>query len=152
LPRILSSSERKLFEKLLREQHGVDDPFKEYALFIYGDGKIRAVTPLAAEIAGKLRRVHQVGLYVAKLRADEVSLSIEGSQILGDKIKKNVIELNEEEARDWISAKPIKYTQRLNTRYVVARSGSLYLGSGRVSRDGRIYPQIAKWRRIPVRE
>ena len=149
LIKVLGSSERKYLQERLKAQYGIEDGFEEYVLIKAGQGRIRATTPEALEVASKLRKVQQIGLYVVKLVKSDVILSIEGSQLLNGKIKRNVIELSEPEAENWMKASPIQKPVKLGSRYVVARCGELYLGSGRASRDGKIYPQIAKWRRIP---
>lgn len=147
--RMLTSAERKHLVRRLMDQHGVEDAFESLILIRSGQGRIRAATKEAYEVACRLRKVQQVGLYVAKIVKGDVVLSIEGSQLLGSTITRNVVELSEEEAEEWMKAAPIQKSGRFEGRYVVARCGDFYLGSGRVSRDGRIYPQVAKWRRIP---
>ncbi|MEM1711844.1 MAG: hypothetical protein QXU12_05595 [Nitrososphaerota archaeon] len=147
--RMLTSAERKHLVRRLMDQHGVEDAFESLILIRSGQGRIRAATKEAYEVACRLRKVQQVGLYVAKIVKGDVVLSIEGSQLLGSTITRNVVELSEEEAEEWMKAAPIQKFGRFEGRYVVARCGDFYLGSGRVSRDGRIYPQVAKWRRIP---
>ena len=146
--KLLSTSERRYFEERLRAQYGVENGFSEYVLIKAGQGRVRAATLEAFEVAARLRRVQQVGLYVAKLVKGDVILSIEGSQLLNGKIRKNVIELSEPETERWMRASPIEKPIKPGIRYVVAKCEELYLGSGRASRDGRIYPQVAKWRRI----
>jgi len=146
---LLSPSEKKYLLERLRIQYGVEDAFEDLVLLKAGQGRIRAVTKEAFELAQKLRKVQQVGLYVVKLMKGDAILSIEGSQLLNGKIKKNVIELNEELAREWMKAAPINSPTTYSSKYVVAKCGNLYLGSGRFTRDGKIYPQVAKWRRIP---
>jgi len=147
--KLLNPSEKKYLLERLRIQHGVEDAFKDLILIKTGQGRIRAATRETFEVAGKLRRVQQLGLYVAKISKGDVVLSIEGTQLLNGAIRKNVIELDERSAEDWMKASPITGPQKYGSKYVVAKCGELYLGSGRFSRDGKIYPQIAKWRRIP---
>lgn len=149
--RVLDHSERKILEKLLYEQHEAGEAFREFILVMTGDGKIRATTSETIEVARKLRKVLQVGLYVAKYRKnkDEVFLSIEGSQLLNDKLRKNLVELSEEECGEWMHGAPIQLSTDTGSRYVVGKVDKIYLGSARVSRDGKLYPQIAVWRRIP---
>ncbi len=147
--RPLTSGERKLLENRLKRQYGVEKAFRGLTLIMAGQRRIRACTRETYELSKKLKKVQQLGVYVAKLRDEEVILSIEGSQILGDEIKSNIIELDEHEAVEWMKASPIKIKEKPKSRYVVAKHGKIYLGSGIVSRDGKIYPQIAKWRRIP---
>jgi len=146
---LLSPSEKRYLLERLRSQHGVEDAFEGLVLLKAGQGRIRAVTREAFELAQKLRKVQQVGLYVVKLMKGDAILSIEGSQLLNGDIKKNVIDLDERLAREWMKAAPIESSQLYTSKYVVAKCGNLYLGSGRFSRDGKIYPQVAKWRRIP---
>jgi len=147
--RLITPVERKYLLQRIRAQYGPDKAFEELVLIKTGQGRIRAVTREAFEVACRLRGVQQLGLYVAKIVKGDVVLSIEGSQLLDGKIMRNVVELGDEEAYKWMKAAPIPHSRGLESRYVVAKCGSLYLGSGRVSRDGKIYPQVAKWRRIP---
>ncbi len=147
--RPLTSGERRILENRLMRQYGVEEAFKDLILVMAGQKRIRACTREAYEFSKKLRKVQQLGIYVAKLRGEDVVLSIEGSQLLGDKIKVNVIDLDEDEAIEWMKASPIRIKGEPTGKYVVARHGKIYLGSGIVSRDGKIYPQVAKWRRIP---
>lgn len=149
--KILSDSERELFEKLLFYQHGVKEAFREFILIMSGDNKVRATTVETVEVARKLRRVLQVGVYVAKYRKNknEVFLSIEGSQLLNDQLCKNVVELSEEECREWMQGAPVCRSIETGSRYIVGKIDKIYLGSARVSRDNKLYPQIAVWRRLP---
>lgn len=147
--RLLTSAERKHFVRRLMDQHGVEGAFEGFVLILSGQGRIRATTKEAYEVACRLRKVQQVGLYIAKIVKGETVLSIEGSQLLNNAITKNIVELNEEEAEAWMRAAPIQRFEKFEGKYVVAKCGDFYLGSGRVSRDGKIYPQVAKWRRIP---
>lgn len=149
--KVLSDSERELFERLLFQQHGVEGAFREFILIMSGDGKVRATTADTINVAKKLRKVLQVGLYVAKLRRveNELFLSIEGSQLLDDRLSKNVIELSEGECWEWMHGAPISKSADTGSRYIVGRIDKIYLGSARVSRDNKLYPQIAVWRRLP---
>jgi len=149
--KILNDSERKLLQELLHQQHGVREAFKEFILIMGGDGKVRAATFETIEVARKLRKILQMGLYVAKYRKNknEVFLSIEGSQLLNNQISKNIVELSEEECREWMRGAPIPLSINTDSRYIVGKIDKIYLGSARVSRDGKLYPQIAVWRRLP---
>jgi len=149
--KILSYSERKLLQELLYQQHGVREAFEEFILIMGGDGKVRAANPETIEVARKLRKVLQIGLYVAKYRKNknEVFLSIEGSQLLNNQISKNIVELSEEECREWMRGAPVPLSINTGSRYIVGKIDKIYLGSARVSRDGKLYPQIAVWRRLP---
>lgn len=144
----LPRDERRRLEALMEEQFGVEEAFGGHPLLAAGGRKMKLISPEALELAGRLRGVVNMGLYVAKMGVDGVALSVEGSQLLAGRIKRGVIELSRGEAERWMMGAPIERDPARLPRYVVARMGGVYLGSGRVSIDGKIYPQIPKWRRI----
>jgi len=143
---------REKIELEAQRNYGVNDFFSEYELFMSGEGKIRATTKETAQMADYLKKIDSIGIYVAKYRKWGLTLSIEGSHILDDRIRKNVIELSYEEAKRWMGGAPIKLNphHKVEGKFVIAKYRSYYLGSGVVGRDGNIYPQIPKWRRIPT--
>ena len=148
--RVLDAGERKYFELRLKRQYGVDKAFEDLILIKAGQGRVGAVTKKAFEVAKRLKKVQQVGVYVAKISKGDVILSIEGSQMLNGKITKNVIDLDEEGAERWMKAEVMPAQGTWEGKYLVGRCGDLYLGSSRITRDGKLYPQIAKWRRVPI--
>ncbi|MCS7132209.1 MAG: hypothetical protein N3F65_00650 [Nitrososphaeria archaeon] len=148
--KLMDTGERKHFELRLRKQYGVENPFEDLVLLAAGRGRVRATTKEALEVAKKLRRVQQAGVYIAKISKEDVILSIEGSQVLNGKITKSVLDLDEESAEKWMRAEVLEVRGKYEGKYVVGKCGDLYLGSGRITRDGKLYPQVAKWRRIPV--
>ncbi len=147
----IDKSIREKIEQEAKRVYGVEEFFSEYELFMSGEGKIRATTRETKELAEYLRKVDSVGVYVAKYRKWGLTLSIEGSHMLDGAIRKNVIELTREEAKRWMTGAPVelKPEHKVDEKLVVARYRGFYLGSGVVGRDGKIYPQIPKWRRIP---
>lgn len=148
--RLMDTGEKKYFELRLRKQYGVEKPFKDFVLLVAGRGRVRLVTKEALEVAKRLKGVQQVGVYVAKILRGDVILSIEGSQILNGEITKNILDLDEEDAERWMKAEVMEFSGKYEGKYLVGRCGDLYLGSGRITRDGKLYPQVAKWRRIPI--
>jgi len=148
--KLLSPRERKFLENRLKGLYGVEEGFNDLVLIKCGRGRIRATTKETLELASRLRGIQQIGLYVMKISNGDISLSVEGSQLLNDEIKENVIELDEEQVEKWMKAIPIKTETTYHGRYVIGKFNRLYLGSARVSRNGLLYPQIPKWRRIPI--
>jgi len=147
--KLLSPRERRFLENRLRSLYGVEACFNDLILIKCGRRRIRAATKETMELASRLRGVQQLGLYVMKISDGDISLSVEGSQLLDGEIKDNIIELDEEQVEKWMKAIPIKTEKTYRGRYVVGKFNHLYLGSARVSRNGLLYPQIPKWRRIP---
>ncbi len=123
------------------------DALPPQLVFTESGKKIRCVTHEALEIAARMKGVVTMGVYAAKKLGDDYYLSIEGSQLLGPYLEGGVIEISMSEAERWMRGAPIE-REGLERGIAVVRMGWLYLGSGRVSRDGRIYPLIPKERMI----
>ncbi|HIQ29891.1 MAG TPA: hypothetical protein EYH45_04935 [Candidatus Caldiarchaeum subterraneum] len=147
----IDKSVREKIEQEARRVYGIRSFFNDYELFMSGEGKIRATTRETAELAEYLKKVDSVGVYVAKYRRWGLTFSIEGSQILDGVIERNVIELTREEAKRWMTGAPVelKPEHKIEGKFVVAKYRRFYLGSGVMGRDGKVYPLIPKWRRIP---
>ncbi|MCS7145218.1 MAG: hypothetical protein RMJ28_00290 [Nitrososphaerota archaeon] len=116
-------------------------------VFIESGRKVRCVTKAALETASTLKGVVTMGVYAAKRIGSEYYFSIEGSQLLGPYLKERVLEVSAGEAEDWMRGAPMMRTVS-EARIVVVRRGWLFMGSGRVSRDGKVYPLIPKERMI----
>jgi len=133
---------------LAEKQYGIPAFLSGLELLETGERRIRATTPQTLALAAKLRGVQSVGLYVAKTRGTELTFSIEGSHLICAEISKSLIELGEDEAKLWIAGAPIRFERPLPVRFVIGRFAGFCLGSGAVSRDGRVYPQVPKVRRV----
>lgn len=141
---VLTDDEKRRIEELLASHYGIFDGLKNYVAIATGEDRIRITSREVLEFSWRLKRVVNIGLYVAKLVGDELSLSIEGSQLFSSMIRKNIIDLSLDDAERWMRGEPLKLETAPNSRYVVARYRDVFLGSGRVKRDGFVYPQISK--------
>ncbi len=144
---LLNSSKKSAFQAMLKRCYDAED-FSDKVLIQVGEGKIRLTTNDTIRVAEKMQGVHSLGLYVAKVKGNDVVLSIEGSQLLCNRIKKNRIELTKEQSKLWMEGAPLQLEKFITARYVVAFYKDLCLGCGRVSVDGKIYPHVPKWRRL----
>ncbi len=151
--RVLNRSERKALLEELERAFGLEELPEGLVLVEGSEGKVRATTMEAYEMAQRIGRVEAVGLYVLKRTKFGVYLSVEGSQLLGDRLRKGVVELSAEQLERWASGEPVDLSEsgpRPEGNFVVVRHGPLFAGSGKVSRDGKVHPQIPKERRVPV--
>ncbi|MCS7142606.1 MAG: hypothetical protein NZ920_02245 [Aigarchaeota archaeon] len=148
----LSQRELRSLEGELKRCYGIESLPKDLVFLAAGERKLKVSRVEVLEFSRTIRGVVNVGLYVVKMTRDGSSLSLEGSQLFGESIKKNLIELSESEVSAWMTGGPIIRTDLGDVTYVIAKFKNLYLGSGRVGRDGRVYPQIPKWRRVPENE
>ncbi|MDJ0269833.1 MAG: hypothetical protein NXY59_04670 [Aigarchaeota archaeon] len=139
---------RRQIEHEANRTYGVSDFFSSYELIISGEGRVRATTPETLQLASILKKVDSIGLYVAKYRKWGLTLSIEGSHYLCQQLK-NTLELDRDDAVRWMMAAPVEARQKTSGKFVVARYHGFCMGTGVMGRDGRAYPQVPKWRRIP---
>lgn len=123
---------------------------EQFVLFESGK-RVRCATRKAFELAQNLKAVTSIGVYSAKRMGREHYFSIEGSQLFGPFLKKGVLEVSVSEAENWLKGLPLERTVT-DAGVVVVRAGWLFLGSGRVSRDGKIYPLISRERMITLGE
>ena len=151
--RVLDRSERKALLEELEKAFGLEELPQDLVLLEGSEGKVRASTREAYEMAQRIGRVESLGLYVLKRTKFGTYLSVEGSQLLGERLKKNVVELTAEQLERWASGEPLDLSElgfKPDGNFVVVRYGPVFAGSGKVSRDGKVHPQIPKERRVPV--
>jgi NOL1/NOP2/fmu family ribosome biogenesis protein len=141
---VLTEDEKKKIEELLANQYGIVDGLKNYVVIASGENRIRITHREVLEFSWRLKNIANIGLYVAKLSEDELSLSIEGAQLFSSMIKKNVVDLSLDDAKRWMRGEALKIDAPSSSRYVVAKCGDVFLGTGRVGRDGLVYPQIPR--------
>ena len=144
---VLERKDKKRFLEILKEHFGFEEKL-DYVFLINNKNKVFIVNKEIANIDLNKIRINSVGLYIAELRNDEVRLSIEGSQIIGPKSKKNIIELDEKEAREWLKGKDLEKDIE-EEGFVMIKHDNDYLGSGKATK-GIILNFVPKTRRLNV--
>ncbi len=91
-------------------------------------------------------KVDSLGLYFGTLEKDGLRLSIEGSQLVGPSAGKNVLDLDDPQARLWLSGSDVE-TGSGTAGLVIVRHGRDYLGCGR-QKGGVLRNFYPKSRRI----
>jgi len=94
----------------------------------------------------KLAFVERVGVYLGKIEEYGIRLSIEGTQILKDEIKKNIVELDEEEKETWMMGHEV-LKKNDSTGFVIIKYKEEMLGTGKASAE-KITNFIPKSRRL----
>lgn len=89
------------------------------------------------------KKINNVGLYFAKIEKDGIRLSIEGSQLIGNKASKNILEL--EDSALWMQGKDIPNTKNLSG-YLLVKCKNDFLGTGKAL-ENKILNFIPKARR-----
>jgi len=145
--KILKSTPKKKLLKQLNEQFGITElPF---LLLQFGKEKIRLYSGnLSVEelnILDANLRIENLGLYFAKEQIDGIRLTLDGIQILKQQITKNILDINNKQAEQWLKGNDLI----LNTEkgYKVLRNNNEFLGCGK-STGERITNFVPKERRI----
>jgi NOL1/NOP2/fmu family ribosome biogenesis protein len=95
-------------------------------------------------------RPYALGIYFGNIVKDGFRLSLEGSQIVGEKAKKNIVEINREQASKWMSGEDIEVGE-INTvkDYVLIKFENDILGCGKY-KENYILNYVPKPRRIDM--
>jgi len=149
--KILNKTEKANIEKQLNEQFGIKSipgiitRRGEERLFLFS-GSLNEKDISQIE---KFAFIERLGVYFAKLFDGKIRLSIEGSQTLKDQISKNIFELDDKQAEDWMKGRelPIKTGKR---DFMIMKHGEDFLGTGKASEE-KIGNFIPKNRRLKER-
>ena len=145
--KILKKKDKKRFLELLKKQFGFEEKL-DYNFLINTKNKIFIINKDLVNIDMEKIRINSIGLYIAEFRNDEVRLSIEGSQLIGKNAKKNILELNDKQARDWMKGNDLEIETK-EKRFVIIKNNNDYLGSGKSTLD-KILNFVPKSRRLNV--
>lgn len=152
--KFMNSSEKKRIENKLSQQFGI----KNIPGTLISKGKEKlflfsgALSPKDIKKIEENAIIEKVGVYFAKIVIDsrtskeQIRLSIEGTHILKEQIKKNIFELNNEQLNKWMRGEElnIKTGKR---GFLVMKYKDDYLGCGKASEE-KITNFIPKNRRI----
>jgi len=148
---ILNPREQYEIVKFLREQFGVEKipgrimKLGEEKLFLFtGDATDEEIKKIEGLVP-----VERLGVYFAKLIRNDVKLNIEGTQALKNQIKKNIFEIDEEQATKWMQGQELNIkTGKKN--FLVIKYKDNFLGCGKASEE-KIGNFVPKMRRLKSR-
>lgn len=150
--KILGKNEKEKIELELKERFGINkipgiiiSKGKERLYLFTGDLSKFPLDKLEDRII-----IEKMGIYFAKIIIDKgeekIKLSIEGTSILSEQIKKNIFELNDEQLQDWMEGKELNITHNKKGLLVMKYEND-FLGSGKAS-ENKITNFIPKNRRL----
>jgi len=144
--RILNSKEKKYITQLIKKQFDCDYSFSDYELFMNQKNKLFILSKMIAYANLDDLRINSLGLYFGEINRNELRLSIEGAQLIGKIAKKNILELNDEQAKSWMSGKDLEINTQLNG-FVIIKNKDDFLGCGRII-NKRLLNYVPKERRV----
>jgi len=149
--KILNKSEKAEIEKKMHEQFGIKE-IKEKIISIGKEKLFLFSGNITGEEIKKLSentKIERMGIYFAKIeeKTKEIRLSIDGAQLLGNEVKRNVVELQDEkDVEEWMQGKELNI-ETGKRGFVVIKHGEDFLGSGKAS-ENKITNFIPKNRRL----
>jgi len=90
-------------------------------------------------------RINSIGMYFGLLKENQLRLTIEGSQIIGAKAKKNILLLSDAQTKEWLRGEdlPIKNLKG----FFLIKNKNDFLGTGKAVKD-KILNFVPKNRRV----
>jgi NOL1/NOP2/fmu family ribosome biogenesis protein len=144
--KILNTREKKQINKAIKEQWGCELD-KELVFLLSNKERLYICHKDIGMIDTDKLRIDNMGLYVCNVSDKGVRLTIDGSQILGPKAKRNVIEISEDLAKEWLRGKDLATDAGDCSGYVILKNKDDFLGCGKVTERG-ILNFVPKSRRI----
>jgi NOL1/NOP2/fmu family ribosome biogenesis protein len=130
---IINSKERKEIIAQLNEQFGINKI--PYTIIRFGKDKIRIYS---GEISNEelLRldqnlRIETAGLYFAKQQEDGIRLTLDGIAIFKDQIKKGILELSDEQAKEWLKGNELLIQTERGFR--ILKNQGEFIGCGKAT-------------------
>ncbi|MDP7244932.1 MAG: hypothetical protein QF568_06315, partial [Flavobacteriales bacterium] len=99
--KILNSKEIKEILRLIEKQWNAKLKLN-YAFLKNNKNRIFIVNKDISKIELEKLRINSIGMYFCETRNDKIRLSIEGSQIVGPKAMKNIVEINSLQVKQWM--------------------------------------------------
>ncbi len=143
---ILNSRQAKEITGIIAE-HWDSEVKLDYAFLMNGKNRIFIINREVGNFDFSALRINSMGLYFGELKDSKFRLSIEGSQIIGPRAKKNVVEVSREEMRKWLRGEDLQKDCYGCSGFVMVKSNNDFLGCGSYS-NGNIRNFVPKTRRI----
>ena len=144
--KILNNKEIKEIYKLIEKHWGAKVKL-DYGFLKNNKNRVFVISNDISKIDISKLRLNSVGMYFCEFDSLGIRLSIEGSQIIGPKAEKNIVELDEEETKRWFKGEDIEKECKDCRGFVILRHGNDFLGTGKYS-NKRILNYVSKTRRI----
>ena len=144
--KILNSKEIKEIYKLIENQWGAKIKL-DYGFLKNNKNRIFIIGKDISKIDISKLRLNSVGMYFCEIDNKGMRLSIEGSQLIGAKATKNVVELNEEETKKWFKGEDLEKECNDCQGFVILKNKNDFIGTGKYSK-GKILNYVSKTRRV----
>ena len=145
--KILNTREKKEVFEELKSNYGFSGRL-EGVVFLSQNNEIFLLTggfDVIEQGMERELRIDKAGLYIGRIKPDGVALSIEGSQLIGPKASKNIIEINDEQLEPWVTGNVLEgFT---GEGYHIVKHKNDFLGCAKI-KQGVVKNLMEKNRRI----
>ncbi len=142
---ILNKKQIKKILDLIKQQWGCTVKL-DYTFLQSQKDKLYIVSKDISKIDFSKIRVDSVGIYFGVMQHNELRLSLEGSQLIGPYAKKNVLELDEKQAKQWMKGQDIDYPGSTKA-FLIIKHNKYYLGCAKHKND-KLFNHVPKARRL----
>ena len=143
--KIMNSKEIKEIYKLIENQWGAKIKL-DYAFLKNSKDRIFIVNKELSKLDLSKLRINSAGLYFCEIDDKGIRLSIEGSQIIGSKAIKNIVEITNDQAKQWLKGEDLEINGDYKG-FVILKQNNDFLGSGKY-KNGKILNYVNKGRRV----
>tara|TARA_B100000315_G_C14463725_1_gene534973 strand:+ start:395 stop:832 length:438 start_codon:yes stop_codon:yes gene_type:complete len=140
---ILNTREQKEIYGFLKDQWGFTEKL-DYVFLLSAKGKIYLAKKSVFDVDLDKLNVSSVGMYFGEVEKDGLRVSIEGSQLIGPKASKGIVEVDD--FKEWMSGGQVECDEKLGS-YVLVRCNGDYLGCGK-AKEGKVLNYVGKVRRL----
>jgi NOL1/NOP2/fmu family ribosome biogenesis protein len=144
--KILNTRDKKEISKLIKKQFGCKFDFNDYAVFMNRYNKIYIINKEISLINFNELKINSIGLYFGEINVNQLRLSIEGSQIIGKIATKNVFELDDKQAKQWMKGIDLEIDFD-KKGFVIIKNNDDFLGCGKFVKS-KLLNYVPKNRRV----
>jgi NOL1/NOP2/fmu family ribosome biogenesis protein len=145
--KILNNKEIKQILKQIEQQWGAELK-QDYAFLKNNKNRIFIINKDIEKIDLERLRINSIGLYFCEID-NGIRLSIEGSQIIGPKAEKNIVEITEEQVKQWLKGEDLEIKENNYSGFVIIKHKNDFLGTGKY-KDGKVLNYVGKSRRVSI--
>lgn len=146
--KILNNREIKEILEIIENQWGAKLKL-DYGFLRNSKNRVFIISKDIARIDTSKLRLNSAGMYFCEMDKKGIRLSIEGSQLIGEKATKNIVELNEEETRKWFKGEDLEKNCENCNGFVILKHKDDFLGTGKYA-NGKVLNYVSKARRVNV--
>lgn len=144
--KIIGEKEKREILKKIELQFGIKDLYLPHLFISTGRKRIWLFSTQLNESDLSKFRIEDIGNYFCSIEDDGIRLSIEGSQITGNMATKNVLEIDQKMAEQWLRGMDIDIGGGKGDYVIIKRSND-FLGCGKHA-EKKVLNSVPKVRRI----